>query len=123
MSGMRSALDEFRNDIGNSTYEVVIITESWLQNQHLNQEIVPQGWSIFRKDRFKAGNRNDILGGGVFIAVNDSIACTEVSLSYDDDEVFDIAACKLTLSEKSIYICSFYIPPLSSCYINGSIRY
>lgn len=114
MSGMRQSLEKFRNDINNCIYDVVIVTESWLQEQHLNLEFLPQGWTIYRKDRSLRNNTDDSLGGGVFIAVRDSLHSEEVLLTQDAETPFDMVACKLNINNKSIFFSSFYIPPRSS---------
>ncbi len=71
MGGMRSSLNEFRNDIANCPYAAAMITEHWLQKQHLDAEIVPDNWFLFRKDR-TLGTNSDTVGGGVLIAVDNS---------------------------------------------------
>ena len=114
MSGMRSKLNEFRNDISNCPYDIVLLSETWLQDQYKDTEIVPNGWSIFRKDRTRRNIENDERGGGVIIAIKDSLTCTPINLSLAANAKFDIIACKIQLPGKTIYIGCFYIPPNSN---------
>ncbi|EEC05312.1 hypothetical protein IscW_ISCW003636, partial [Ixodes scapularis] len=51
---------------------VVVVTETWLNEQVTNDEVFPAGYKIFRKDRCSRG-------GGVAIAVKDSKSCSIVS--------------------------------------------
>ena len=48
--------------------DIIIGSESWLDSSILSAEIFPSHFQVFRKDR-------NSCGGGVFIAVKDSIPC------------------------------------------------
>lgn len=50
---------------------IVAITETWLDLSVLDNEIVPPGYNIFRKDR---GSR----GGGVALIVQSSLIASEI---------------------------------------------
>ena len=50
MGGMRTSLESFRNDLASTTYDVVFVSETWLNPDILDQEIVPNGWRLFRHD-------------------------------------------------------------------------
>lgn len=113
MSGMRSSLERFRNDVKNCDYDVIIVSETWLQDQHLVSEILPNGWIIYRKDNDFTNFNNDKRGGGVFIAVKDSLTSTEINI-VNDDNSFDIVACEVLVSCKYLFLSAFYIPPNSS---------
>jgi hypothetical protein len=112
-SGMRSSLNVFSNDLANSVYDVVFISETWLQSQHLDSEIVPTGWSIFRKNRSMPEGASDCMGGGVFIAVKNNFEVSPVQIDHDDDSIFDVVACKIALPDRVLYLICFYIPPRS----------
>lgn len=114
MSGMRSSLSIFRNDISNCPYDVILITETWLQHQHLDSEIIPSGWSLHRKDRNSIDMNSNQFGGGVLIAVKNTLKCTAVDIVTVPDDKFDIVACKITFPTKNIFIVCFYIPPRST---------
>ncbi|CAN8007418.1 unnamed protein product, partial [Ixodes pacificus] len=55
---------------------VVVVTETWLNEQVTNDEAFPAGYNIFRKDRCSRG-------GGVAIAVKDSISCSIAVCTFD----------------------------------------
>lgn len=61
--------------------EEVVVTETWLDEQVTNDEVFPAGYKIFRKDRYSRG-------GGVAIAVKDSISCTVVSGTFDAEMIW-----------------------------------
>lgn len=107
MGGLRTSLNKFKNDLDNSPYEIVFITETWLQQQHLDSEIIPAGWSIFRKDRSNSSNN---VGGGVFIAIKNTLSCQTIEV-IADSVIYDIVACTINVMKKNIQLICFYIPP------------
>ena len=64
-------------------------------------EIIPTGFSVYRKDR---GSR----GGGVLIAVNDSVSSSLLLQSPTDLEVIAI---KIGQNHNQLILCTVYIPP------------
>ena len=84
-----------------SLLSLVFVTETWLSGSFFDNEILPTGYSIFRKDRHSQG-------GGVLIAVASHILSSFIySQSYPD-----ILIVKL-LSPSPVILCVVYIPPLS----------
>ncbi len=49
-------------------YDIVAITETWLNSTISSLEFLPYGYDIYRKDR------DDRIGGGVLLAVRNTIA-------------------------------------------------
>ena len=49
-----------------SNYSIYCFTETWLSNHIMDVEVIPSGFTIYRKDR-------STRGGGVLIAVKSSI--------------------------------------------------
>ena len=78
------------------------MTETWLSHVVFNNEILPSVFSVYRRDR---GSR----GGGVMIAVSDSVP-SKLSFSSANIEMIAVELC-LTLK---VLICCLYIPPISS---------
>ena len=60
-------LNKFQSFIYFNSYEIVCITETWLSDAVFDNEIIPKNYSIYRKDRKSRG-------GGVLIAISDSIS-------------------------------------------------
>jgi exonuclease III len=83
--------------------DIILGCESWLSNEHSNSEIFPEGYqtNVFRRDR----NRN---GGGVFIAVHDSLDANEVNVKVSDSE---LVWAEVRTKDKTITVGSFYRPP------------
>ena len=85
-----------------SLLSLVFVTETWLSGSFFDNEILPTGYSIFRKDCHSQG-------GGVLIVVASHILSSFIySRSYPD-----ILTVKL-LSPSPVILCVVYIPPLSS---------
>ena len=59
-------LAQFHSLIYSEDYDIIAITETWLSENVLDHEIIPTGYTIYRKDRSSRG-------GGVMLAVKNSI--------------------------------------------------
>lgn len=111
MGGMRTALPRFRQDITSCPYDVVLISESWLQGQHLDEEVVPLTWRLFRSDRILPPGITDEVGGGVLLAIKTSLSPELVEIDLPIGRVFDIKICKIKTDNFFTCFCVFYIPP------------
>ena len=84
--------------------DIICGTESHLNDSISSNEIFPNGYEIFRKDR-------DLHGGGVFIAVsNKYIASSMPELDTNCELLWINLQCQGT---RPLYICTFYRPPKS----------
>ena len=83
--------------------DILIGTESHLDDSILNSEIFPPGFSVYRNDR----NRH---GGGVLILVKNTIASSQLHLDSSPELVWIRVH---TGNNKDIIIASFYCPPHS----------
>lgn len=93
-------------------FDVLCLTETWLDDSVLNSEILSASYCITRSDR-KFSQTHLCKGGGVLIATNkNKIKCVDVSVSLLDCYVkIDVAACKIFFCNVCIYIMCIYIPP------------
>ena len=80
--------------------DIVIGTETWLDNSIKDSEIFPSGYRIHRKDR-KTGN-----GGGVLIAAKEEFNSEDVPELDTDCEII-WTRLKL-IGNGTVYSCSFY---------------
>lgn len=113
MSGMRSSLRKFRHDVSNCPYDAILVNETWLQGHIGDREIIPDGWTLFRKDRVLVSD-DDVVGGGVFILCNSDLKCRilEVDAVVDSCK-FDIVAVEVDFVVKKLILVCFYLPPKS----------
>ena len=80
--------------------DIVIGTETWLDNSIKDSEIFPSGYRIHRKDR-KTGN-----GGGILIAAKEEFNSEDVPELDTDCEII-WTSLKL-IGNGTVYLCSFY---------------
>ena len=108
MSGMTSQLTRFHRILENCTYDVVILTETWLRSHHLDPEIASSSWQIARFDRPNEGR-----GGGVLIAIRSSIPCSSINIEMTNQDVMSFQQCwmKILLDTKDVYLGCFYMKP------------
>ncbi|XP_011675592.2 uncharacterized protein LOC105443737 [Strongylocentrotus purpuratus] len=92
----------FHAAIAHHTPDFVFGCESKLDDSLSSYSIFPSNYSIYRKDR-------NIHGGGVFIAIIDTLIVTECP-EFDSD--CEIQWCNVQLANaKPLYIGSYYCPP------------
>ncbi|XP_053389732.1 uncharacterized protein LOC128552710 [Mercenaria mercenaria] len=86
--------------------DIVIGTESWLEDSVRSSEVFPPNFKPYRRDR-QTGNQ----GGGVFILVSNTYESEEPSeISLQDD--CEVVWCKVKIrGSQHLYIGSFYKPP------------
>jgi hypothetical protein len=90
---------------GNSI-DVIALTETWLSNHVRNDEILPVGYKLFRRDR-QTGKR----GGGVLLAVKDSVRTEPTDFVSDS---LELASVVINSSSKKVLVAVCYRPPDSS---------
>ena len=84
--------------------DIIIGTESHLNESILNSEVFPNNYQTYRKDRKTSG-------GGVFISIKSSIPCTQIN----DNSTIEIVWAHVHLDKNNDFIVgSFYCPPHSS---------
>ncbi|XP_046859925.1 uncharacterized protein LOC124453203 [Xenia sp. Carnegie-2017] len=89
-----------------SSYDVVCVCETWLNDSILSSEIL-LGCTIYRRDRF---NR---IGGGVLVAVKDTIRSTRHAVL--EPENTELIVIELIIpNSKSVFLYTFYRPPNSA---------
>ena len=98
-------LSLFQSYVYSSDYDVICLTETWLTESIFDQEILPTNYNIYRKDR-------PTLGGGVLIAVKDSIPASVVSSNLSNHAP-EIISVRLSLRKTTIVSC-VYLPPSPS---------
>ena len=110
-NGIKSKLIDLRLNVLNCTYDVIILTETWLRSDIGDPEIISENYTIFRRDR-NLHLTNKSGGGGVLVAVKNTIEATRrVDLEAPNlEEIFVL----LPKFNEGIILCACYIPPSSS---------
>ncbi|MGL1889688.1 MAG: hypothetical protein OCD76_24455, partial [Reichenbachiella sp.] len=99
-------MDDFQCLLNEEKPDIVVVTETWLKPTIPSSDIVPNYYSVFRKDR--PGEKR---GGGVMIAVHNRLLS---SVCMDMDTDCEIVWVKVELcNAKDLFIGAFYRPPTS----------
>ena len=102
---IKTKQDQLRNLIDSTKPDIIIGTETWIDDSITDNQIFPPGYQLFRKDR-------NLHGGGVLVAVNSDYLCSPLTELQTDCE---IVWCKLELAgQKAMYIASYYNPKTSN---------
>ena len=92
-------LRDFQSFIYSSSFNVIAIVETWLSPFITDNEILPTGYSIYRKDRKSRG-------GGVLLAIYHSLP----SLQLQSPPDLEVATVQIG-AKGNVAICVVYIPP------------
>lgn len=109
--GIRTKTDELLRSTQSCNYDVILLTETWLNDGFFDSEIFDGQYTVFRRDRNYA-ELNCQRGGGVLIAtispISASIIQTPVANNYEDMWI------ELRFAETKMIVGCLYIPPNSS---------
>ncbi|KAG5881595.1 hypothetical protein JTB14_031069 [Gonioctena quinquepunctata] len=109
IGGMKSSLQNFKNLVLQSSYDVIILTETWLSDDISLIESSIQGYSIFRCDRSTYASEKK-GGGGVLLAIkinlNPKLIKTNVRLEQ--------CCVEIVHGTSKIIIGGIYLPPNST---------
>ena len=97
-----SKLTKLHSLIYSKDCDTIAITETWLSDNLLNQEIIPTSYSVYCKDQSSRG-------GGVMLAVKHSVPIPTLGTPTELE-----ALCVQIDKNDSVTICLVYIPPNSS---------
>jgi hypothetical protein len=109
---MRGKLNKFFVDSKSCHFNVIVITETWLNDTFNNEEILDSNWTVYRKDRDYSSTGLS-RGGGVLIATHNSLSSELITTPFH--ELFDLRIIKVCSGQSfCMYIGVVYIPPRSS---------
>ncbi len=99
---VRNKITFIHSYLSSKLLDVVCFTETWLGSEDYDNEILPENYCTYRRDR---GTR----GGGVLIGVSKSIP-SRLYLRGDNTELIAVEM----LTNPSLILCCVYAPPNSS---------
>lgn len=109
--GLNTKLAEFYASVSDLSYDIVCVTESWLNDSVNNSECFPCNYNVIRCDRnFEVTGRS--RGGGVMLGLSDAILYTVIDTTFFTNTIplVDIILCRC-ISPIKLLICLMYIPP------------
>lgn len=93
-----------------SDYNLIVITEHWLNPTINDREFLSDRYNVFRKDRCSSEiAKTASKGGGVLIAVRNDIKCEEYS--YLEMTGLESVCVRIPLNNAYIYVYCLYIQP------------
>ncbi|CAH2087310.1 unnamed protein product [Euphydryas editha] len=110
--GLRTKTNKVMENILNSDYKIVALTETWLNSSISSNELFDSRYIVHRKDRFCSPSNSKKDGGGILIAVSKDISSCRMSHWETDGEnmwvILDIVCGQFV---KRIGVCVVYLPP------------
>lgn len=71
--GLRTKIDDFFPAVSDQDYDVVVLTETWLDKAIHSAQLFGEHYTVYRTDR-NPGNSHKTRGGGVLVAVASHLA-------------------------------------------------
>lgn len=108
--GLRSKVNEFYRNALATDFDIVCLTETWLDESVYSAELFPDEWSVFRQD-----GKSKVRGRGVLVAVRDSAWHAEPLPTLVNDDNISLLWLKLNNPTGfNFYLCTIYVAPNSS---------
>ncbi|KAJ0172146.1 hypothetical protein K1T71_012119 [Dendrolimus kikuchii] len=110
--GLRSKTNLFYNNVCNCSYDVIVLSETWLNNNILNTELFNDNYVVYRRDRDLSSFNSKKDGGGVLIAVTKSINSVRMrEWESDQEDIWVVIKDHTKTKGKDLSICGVYLPP------------
>lgn len=105
--GLRTKLKNLEVSVEKQEYDIIVLVETWLNDDIFDGELGMTNFIIYRCDRSKATSDCD-RGGGVMIAVRSNYTSKRIISKLGNIEhIFVI----VTIDRMKILICAAYLPP------------
>lgn len=103
---IRGKVDELRLATSSSPFEIIVITETWLNDSISNAEHFNAKYDVHRCDRTIL-TKDRIDGGGVLIAVDASLNGKRILLP--DSDGLEYVCVKITIGASNVFVFAVYI--------------
>lgn len=111
--GLRTKTEDFFSNIVCSSFDVIILTETWLNSSIFDSELFDNRYLVYRRDRETSGFHPKKDGGGVLVAVSTNFASRRLPLyeSKCEDLWISIDVKSKDGRLETLLICAAYLPP------------
>ena len=111
--GLRTKTHAFYSAMSAHNYDLIFITETWLNESVVDSELFDPHYNVLRHDRRLC---HGILGGGSMLAVASSIPCVPVDVCQISDcfPLIDMVLATCCFGRLTVLIGVVYVPPLVS---------
>ena len=109
--GIKTKLKNFYNNSHTNDYNILCITETWLNDKIDDSKILNNNYSIFRNDR-NLDITDKEEGGGVFVAIQKNMIfhrCLKWESELKNLNI-ELVWLEINLAKETIYLCNIYIP-------------
>lgn len=107
--GLRTKAEEFYIAILSQNYDLILVTETWLNETVFDRELFDQRYNVFRRDRsYTLISKSKKDGGGVAVAV---LKKYEVLRKPRWESEYEDLWITLKFGTNSLNICLAYLPP------------
>ncbi|XP_053681571.1 uncharacterized protein LOC128732349 [Sabethes cyaneus] len=108
VGGMNTSAVDYLLACSDSPYEIIVLTETWLDNRTCSRQIFGPNYEVFRCDRSIHNSRKS-TGGGVSIAVHHQFKASIV----ENDNWLPVEQVWVTvkLADRRLFLCALYLPP------------
>lgn len=105
---MGNCLTEIHRTFASASYDIIILTETWLKPHHLDSEITDSSWQLVRLDR-----PGEMKGGGVLIATRATLSACPISnnVTLYDDVATQLCWSKIVTEKNDLYFGCIYMKP------------
>lgn len=108
--GLRTKTHEFYRSLISTNFDVIVLTETWLNKNILSSELFDDRYIVYRRDRESTGFHRNKEGGGVLIAVAKHIcSCRILKWESNCEDLW--VKLHLGNTRNEIILCAVYLPP------------
>ncbi|XP_055527131.1 uncharacterized protein LOC129719756 [Wyeomyia smithii] len=108
VGAMNASVSDYLLACADSPYDIIVLTESWLDNRTLSRQIFGPNYEVFRCDRNPKNSRKT-SGGGVLIAVHRQLNAS--ILEHDVWSTAEQVWATIKLVDRTLFLCAIYVPP------------
>ena len=113
MSKNRNKLHQLKDAVTLGRFDIVAITETWLDSKVNDSELMHPNYSVYRRDRHDI--LSDKIGGGVALCINNNISSCR---RHDLEPQEEIVVCEVKPNNQSkILFILAYKPPNHNLYV------
>lgn len=108
VGGMNSNVEDYRISVSDRCYNIIALTETWLDSRTISNQVFGSEYEVFRCDRNPRNSRKS-TGGGVLLAVGSELKARAIENDLWNSVEQVWAA--VDLADRTLFVCVVYIPP------------
>lgn len=110
--GLRTKTHIFLRNVAINNYDIIVLTETWLNEDVLSTELFDSRYAVFRRDRCSTGFHSKKEGGGVLIAVSKRLSAKRMT-DWESmcEDIWVVVHNPLSGAHRKLAISAIYLPP------------